>query len=144
MTDVFTKEKRSTIMSHIRGKDTSIEIQTRSLMWNQGLRLRKHYGPFNIDIAFPSARVAVFIDSCFWHACPIHGSIPKTNTQFWEAKLHRNHNRDIKVTQTLKSQGWKVIRLWEHDLGPGLPKKVGEIKRLVHRRYATLKGKTRT
>jgi DNA mismatch endonuclease (patch repair protein) len=68
------------------------------------------------DFVFPRDRVAVFVDGCFWHACPLHGSIPETNKEFWSRKLLRNAARDREVTRTLKSKGWRVVRIWQHDL----------------------------
>jgi DNA mismatch endonuclease (patch repair protein) len=66
------------------------------------------------DIVFPRKRVAVFIDGCFWHSCPEHGNRPKSNVSYWSAKLERNRRRDIKVTAELRSNGWEVLRIWEH------------------------------
>jgi DNA mismatch endonuclease (patch repair protein) len=68
------------------------------------------------DFIFPKLRVAVFVDGCFWHDCPIHGSLPKTNRAFWREKLRRNRERDRIVNRTLKRLGWKTLRLWQHDL----------------------------
>lgn len=66
------------------------------------------------DIAFTRAKVAVFIDGCFWHLCPDHGQIPASNTAFWKDKLERNAARDLEQTRALESAGWTVLRIWEH------------------------------
>ncbi len=68
------------------------------------------------DFVFPKLRVAVFVDGCFWHACPQHATQPKGNAAFWRAKLARNQARDRLVTRTLRRAGWRVLRLWEHEL----------------------------
>lgn len=68
------------------------------------------------DVVFVSARVAVFVDGCFWHQCPSHGNLPKANRTWWRAKLQRNVERDAETDARLKAAGWKVIRLWEHEL----------------------------
>jgi len=67
------------------------------------------------DIVFPSARVAVFVDGCFWHGCPNHATIPSANRRFWEAKLDQNRLRDRDTDERLGSFGWTVIRVWEHE-----------------------------
>jgi DNA mismatch endonuclease (patch repair protein) len=68
------------------------------------------------DFVFPAARVAIFVDGCFWHGCPVHGSIPATNREFWAAKLGRNMQRDRLVIRELKRRGWKPLRVWQHEL----------------------------
>lgn len=67
------------------------------------------------DIVFPKRRVAVFVDGCFWHSCPEHGQTPKTNATYWVAKLNRNKARDLADSHALQRDGWKVVRVWEHD-----------------------------
>ena len=68
------------------------------------------------DFVFPKLRVAVFVDGCFWHGCPIHATQPKQNAAFWFTKIERNKARDRLVTRTLRAQGWRVMRIWEHEL----------------------------
>ena len=70
----------------------------------------------SVDFVFRRERVAVFIDGCFWHGCPRHGTMPAGNRAFWKAKLARNAERDREVTRALKKAGWRVLRIWEHDL----------------------------
>jgi DNA mismatch endonuclease, patch repair protein len=70
---------------------------------------------FRADLLFPTRKVAVFIDGCFFHGCPIHGNIPKRNTEFWTAKLASNRRRDRRVDAILRSEGWVVIRAWAHE-----------------------------
>src|SRR5436853_7042513 len=78
---------------------------------------RRHY-PLSErpDLSFPKERIAVFIDGCFWHACPRCKGIPKTNRRFWKAKFERNIARAAEVNSSLRAKGWKVLRFWEHDL----------------------------
>ena len=68
------------------------------------------------DFVFPMLRLAVFVDGCFWHGCPLHATQPKSNSAFWETKLARNQARDRYVTRALRAQGWRVLRVWEHEL----------------------------
>lgn len=81
------------------------------------MRFRVNYKqvPGSPDIAFTKAKVAVFVDGCFWHSCPVHGSVPKNNREWWEAKLKRNTTRDRKADQELEAMGWIPLRYWEHD-----------------------------
>lgn len=85
------------------------------------MRFRKDYPVslperrVRVDIAFTRARLAVFVDGCFWHRCPTHGTLPKTNGQFWERKLQRSVERDREVTAALERAGWEVLRIWEHE-----------------------------
>lgn len=116
MTDIFDPEKRSEIMSKVKGKDTAPELMLRRALWEAGLRYRKHYGPHRIDIAFPCKKVAIFVDGCFWHGCPLHASTPKTNADYWIPKLEMNKRRDRETTAALEDEGWIVIRVWEHEL----------------------------
>jgi DNA mismatch endonuclease (patch repair protein) len=67
---------------------------------------------------FPRLRLAVFVDGCFWHACPWHATKPRNNAAFWREKLAANQARDRKVNRALRAAGWRVLRLWEHDLAP--------------------------
>ncbi len=115
MADVLTKEQRSHCMSAIRGKDTKPEILLRKALWNRGYRYRlKNRLPGRPDIVFPTERVAVFVDGCFWHGCPEHYRKPATNAGFWREKIRKNTQRDKEVNALLKSEGWKVLRIWEH------------------------------
>jgi len=114
------KEKRSKIMAAIRSKNTKPELALRRALWRRGLRFRVYYGKEKIDIAFPSKKVAIFIDGCFWHGCPIHSHVPKSNEEYWLPKLKKNIERDRAKEERLKQDEWKVIRFWEHELNePG-------------------------
>ncbi|MEM0134979.1 MAG: very short patch repair endonuclease [Thermoplasmatales archaeon] len=116
LADVFSKEKRSWVMSRIKGRNTFPEVKLRSELWRKGLRFRIHYGPEKIDIAFPSAKIAVFVDGCFWHKCPIHFRMPKSNLDYWYTKLSSNAVRDKERDERLLKNGWKPIHVWEHEI----------------------------
>ena len=106
---------RSKLMSRIKSKDTSPEMALRKALWHSGARYRVQYGKERIDIAFPGKKVAVFVDGCFWHSCPIHGHIPKSNIGYWKPKLGRNIERATEKDSRLEGSGWKVLHFWEHD-----------------------------
>ena len=116
MVDRINKEQRSKIMSAIHSENTKPELTLRKALWAKGLRFRIHHGKEKIDIAFPSAKVAVFVDGCFWHGCPIHSHLPKSNEAYWLPKLKKNIERDHQKTQRLEADNWKVLRFWEHEL----------------------------
>ena len=71
----------------------------------------------NPDFIFPDARIAIFVDGCFWHGCPKCGHIPKSNKKYWQAKILRNMERDKRLRSELQQEGWTVLRVWEHELG---------------------------
>ena len=117
MADTVDKATRSRIMSRIRGKDTRMELAVRRELWARGMRYRKHYRKaHDADIAFIGAKVAVFLDGCFWHACPEHFVPPKSNTEYWGPKLEQTRARDKAHTVSLDYRGWRVLRYWEHEL----------------------------
>ena len=109
---------RSQQMSRVRGADTSPERRLRSALWRLGLRyrLQRRVARVRVDILFVRSKVAVFVDGCFWHGCPQHYSRPRSGTEFWSAKLVANVERDRRQTAALKQAGWKVLRVWEHEI----------------------------
>jgi DNA mismatch endonuclease (patch repair protein) len=109
---------RSEQMSRIRARDTSPEREVRRLLWKEGLRYRLHAKTpvGRPDIVFLGARVAVFVDGCFWHGCPDHYVRPRSREGFWSEKLATNVRRDIEQTRKLESLGWRVCRIWEHEV----------------------------
>ncbi|WP_115668553.1 very short patch repair endonuclease [Ciceribacter selenitireducens] len=107
-------------MGKVRQKGTGAELRIRKMLHAAGLRYRLHVAlitkPRRVaDIVFPRARVAVFIDGCFWHGCPIHASWPKNNAEYWRSKIETNRARDADTDQRLGEAGWEVIRVWEHE-----------------------------
>ncbi len=118
--DVFSKTKRSWIMSRVKGKDTKPEIIVRSIIHGFGFRFRNHKSnlPGNPDVILPKYHKAVFVHGCFWHGhknCK-RATRPSSNTAFWKTKLDGNINRDKRNIRLLKSQGWQVLVIWECEI----------------------------
>jgi DNA mismatch endonuclease (patch repair protein) len=117
MADPFEPAVRSAIMRAIKASDTQLEVGFRSRLRAVGLRFRlKSHLPGKPDLVFPAARISVFIDSCFFHACPKHCRMPKSNRRYWIAKLTRNRERDRAVNAAHRKLGWKALRVWEHSI----------------------------
>jgi DNA mismatch endonuclease (patch repair protein) len=147
MADVFTKAKRSEVMSRIRGrgnKGTELALmkvfrahritgwrRQKVLIVRSSRRKEAHSEDprsksvraslprllrVRVDFIFPKLKVTVFVDGCFWHGCPKHSSLPARNRPFWRRKLTANKRRDLLVTRTLRRRGWRVLRIWEHEL----------------------------
>src|SRR4051812_41698341 len=106
-------------MTSQRQRDTKGELELRSLLHRRGLRFRVHALLPGLrrrsDIVFTRARVVVFVDGCFWHGCPEHGTWPKQNADWWRAKIKGNASRDRETDRVLAGAGWMVLRFWEHD-----------------------------
>lgn len=107
-------------MSGQARKDTTPELALRSALHRRGLRFRVHRRPLpglrrEADLVFPQARVAVFVDGCFWHGCPAHASWPKSNAEWWRIKLNGNRARDAETDARLAEGGWLSVRVWEHE-----------------------------
>lgn len=111
-------------MSRQASRDTKPEVAVRKLLHAAGYRFRVNarvpdMPRRTIDIAFTRAKVAVMIDGCFWHGCPVHATQPKSNAQWWRDKLDRNMARDRETTEHLAAAGWTVLRFWEHETPEG-------------------------
>lgn len=107
-------------MKAAKPRDTAPEKALRSALHHKGLRFRIDQKPIKelnrkADIVFRSVKVAVFVDGCFWHGCPIHGTYAKANAEFWRKKIEQNQVRDLDTNTQLKKIGWKVVRVWEHE-----------------------------
>ncbi|NNB93696.1 very short patch repair endonuclease [Corallococcus exiguus] len=124
---------RSEQMARIRGTNTSPEVTLRRALWARGLRYRLHARTpaGRPDVVFSASRVAVFIDGCFWHGCPLHYARPRSREEFWSAKLVENVERDARQAVTLESAGWQVVRLWEHEIITELESAVELVERAV-------------
>ena len=134
-TDVMTPEQRRKCMSNIKGRDTGPEVSLRSALWAAGLRYRLRQNlPGKPDITFGVSRLAVFVDGCFWHGCPLHATKPKARRKFWRDKLRGNRIRDRKVNVQLRKIGWDVYRVWEHEVARNSALAVQKILRLIKRR----------
>lgn len=128
MVDVLTPKQRSGCMSRIRGRDTKPEVALRRALWGSGLRYRlTNKLPGKPDILFISRKVAVFVDGCFWHRCPLHYQAPMSRSVFWREKIAANVKRDRAVDQKLAADGWTVVRVWEHELREDIGAVVGRV-----------------
>jgi DNA mismatch endonuclease (patch repair protein) len=119
MPDVFTKSKRSEVMSRIRSRgNRDTELELAKLFRANGITgWRRHQPVFGKpDFIFRKLRVAVFVDGCFWHGCLQHATKPRNNAAFWRRKFVANKARDLLVNRTLRKAGWRVVRIWEHEL----------------------------
>jgi DNA mismatch endonuclease (patch repair protein) len=127
MADTFTIQKRSEIMAAVKSRgNKSTELQLISVFrangmigWRRGQKL-----PGKPDFVFPRERIALFVDGCFWHGCPIHCRKPNSNSRYWLEKIARNQGRDFMVRKRLRKMGWRVVRVWEHEFR--LTKKLAE------------------
>ena len=143
--------KQTARMRAVRKTDTAPEIAVRSALHSRGYRFRKDFKvraagrKRGIDIAFPSVGLAVFIDGCFWHQCPEHGTVPTRNRDYWAPKLKRNVARDELVSASLRRSGWTVLRIWEHTAPEDAAELIGQAFRTLRLRQRRMKAdRTRT
>jgi DNA mismatch endonuclease (patch repair protein) len=131
---------RSEIMARVHRRDTGPERSIRSALHAAGLRFRVdcRIEGVHADIVHGPSRVLIFIDGCFWHGCPRHGSQPKTNRAYWLPKLAANRDRDRRQTKLLRRAGWRVVRLWEHQCQTPTPQVVARVMTIVRHRRAHL------
>ncbi|MBP0629917.1 very short patch repair endonuclease [Cupriavidus sp. AcVe19-1a] len=116
-----SSEAASRRMAKVRQKDTDAELALRRELHRRGLRYRVDFivleKPRRVaDIAFPNLKIAVFVDGCFWHGCPIHGTWPKQNAELWQKKIEANRVRDLDTNERLRKDGWIVLRVWRHEV----------------------------
>jgi DNA mismatch endonuclease (patch repair protein) len=118
MADTFTKDERSRIMAAVKSKGNKLtEVRLARLLRRHRITGWRRHLPVtgNPDFIFRNKRVAVFVDGCFWHGCEKHLRMPTSNREYWEKKIFRNMIRDRITNRELRAQGWKVIRVWEHE-----------------------------
>ena len=140
MVDVLTKKQRSYNMSQIKGKNTKPEIRLRKELLSKGLkgyRIHKNITG-KPDIIFPKQKIAIFIDGCFWHRCPVCYKEPKTNSKFWSEKIESNKLRDKKINVQLKKKGWRVLRFWEHEIKKDVSGCADKIKKVISQTTPTV------
>lgn len=130
MTDVFTKEKRSWVMSRIRGKNTKMENLFARELRKAKIKFKRYPRIYGSPDFLVNENIVVFVDGCFWHKCPIHYKEPKTKRKFWVSKIEENIKRDKKVDKKLKGEGYKVIRFWEHEIEHDIKKCVKRLNNL--------------
>ncbi len=123
MTDNLSPEDRKRTMRAVKSKSTGPERRFRSMLAGlgiQGWRLNYQDAPGKPDFAFPDHKIAVFVDGCFWHQCPAcDRPLPVTNHAYWRRKINRNVERDKYNMQELTTAGWRVLRIWEHEIRKG-------------------------
>jgi DNA mismatch endonuclease (patch repair protein) len=146
--DVFTKRKRSAVMSRIRGRENrDTELVLVKLLRDGGISGWRRHQRIKLfdagreavgrglyvrpDFTFWAGRIAIFVDGCFWHCCPRHSTLPRTNARFWREKLAGNATRDRLVNRQLRRMGWTVLRIWEHQLKESPAVCVRRIRRAV-------------
>ena len=133
--DVHDKKTRSHNMSQIRASDTRPEKDLRLALWKKGHRYRLRSELFGKpDLIFSVSRTVIFVDGCFWHRCPIHYREPASNMKFWSEKIDKNVRRDRKVTSYLRKEGWKVERIWEHEIKKSLKKTADRLSKKINDR----------
>jgi DNA mismatch endonuclease, patch repair protein len=121
-------------MEVTKQRDTAPEIALRSALFRLGLRYRVNVQPIRelhrrADIVFPRAKVAIYVQGCFWHGCPVHATWPKANAQFWREKIEANQRRDADTCQRLIEAGWLPIQVWEHEDPIEVARRTAEIVR---------------
>ena len=130
---IASSEQLRQRMQRQRQRDTKPELAIRRVLHARGYRYRVDYpipgSRAKADVAFTRLRIAIFVDGCFWHQCPAHGTLPKRNRKWWKAKLAANVRRDAEIDKHLGSCGWTVLRIWEHDPPSAA---VARIESLVH------------
>jgi DNA mismatch endonuclease, patch repair protein len=120
MADIFTPQRRAEIMGLVRSRgNASTEQRLVRLFRARGITgWRRAAGLIGSpDFVWRGKRLAVLVDGCFWHGCPLHGHTPRSREAYWIPKLARNKSRDRFVTRALRQRGWRVLRIWEHELG---------------------------
>jgi len=142
MTDIYSKNKRSQIMSKISGKETEPEVLVRKFLFRKGFRYRKNDKryPGTPDIVLPKYKTAIFVHGCFWHGHNCRaGKLPETRKEFWQNKIDTNIARDKKNRQDLEKLGWKVLVIWQCELKNKKirAEKLKEIEQKIQNGYIT-------
>jgi len=139
MADSVPRDVRRRTMQAVRSRNTTPELMLRRALYERGLRgyrvnSREVMG--SPDIAFTRRRVAVFVDGCFWHGCKRCYRAPKSHVDYWGPKVARNKARDRRVDSALRKDGWRVVRVWEHDISKAMPLVLRRIDRILNQRGA--------
>lgn len=133
MADNLSKQHRKKTMQAVKSSSTRLEKYVTKKLWGRGLRFNKNVAALvgKPDIAIKKYRMVIFLDSCFWHGCPYHSEIPKTNRSFWKEKISRNRANDKKVTRWYKTNKWEILRYWGHSVNKRPDKCIKEILELA-------------
>ena len=132
MADVFTKKKRSWVMSRIRSKNTKMENLLAEELKKAKIKFKRYPKIYGNPDFLINKNIVVFVDGCFWHKCPIHYKEPKIRKKFWIPKIRQNVKRDEKVNKKLKEEGYKVIRFWEHEIEKNIGKCIKRIQNNIN------------
>ncbi|PAE37510.1 very short patch repair endonuclease [Bacillus sp. 7884-1] len=132
MADMMTKEQRRKNMQAIKSISKLESIVSKEL-WKKGFRFRRNSKDLigKPDLYIKKYKVVIFIDSCFWHQCPLHATMPKSNTDYWKKKLVRNIERDKEVNEYYKNKNWNIKRIWEHEVKNDLEKVIKELSKFI-------------
>ncbi|WP_261134881.1 very short patch repair endonuclease [Bacillus sp. Marseille-Q3570] len=135
MVDHLTKKQRSKNMKSVKSSGSKLENSITKALWGKGFRFRKNVNNLfgKPDIAIKKYKIVIFIDSCFWHGCPTHSTIPHKNHDFWKRKINGNIKRDNEVTKYYKDKGWNILRIWEHDIKRNQNKSINEIIEFINK-----------
>lgn len=133
--DNLTKEQRRNNMIAIRSSNTKIENLVCKALWAKGIRFRKNVKdlPGKPDIAIKKYKIAIFLDSCFWHKCPFHFKDPKSNIEYWGPKIEANVKRDNKINRHYQENGWNLLRIWEHEIKNNFNVSINSIFEFIER-----------
>ena len=120
-------------MASIKSRETRPELLLRKNLWKQGLRSYRKYPKLSgrPDLCFPTHKLVIFVDGCFWHGCPAHCRVPKKNFDYWTEKIAYNKERDVRINRELQSNGFVVLRIWEHDITRDVFQVTQKIKALL-------------
>ncbi len=118
MVDKVSREIRRKTMQAVKSTHTALEDCVINELWRRGIRFRRNVKdlPGKPDIAIKKYKIVIFVDSCFWHKCPLHYREPKTNKHFWKKKICRNLERDLEINNYYEENGWHILRIWEHQI----------------------------
>lgn len=136
MADIWSPAKRSQVMARIRSKgNAKTELRLVELMRFHRITGWRRHQPLagRPDFTFRQERVVLFVDGCFWHGCPKCYRAPESNTSYWSSKVTSNRARDLRVSRELRENGWRVLRIWEHELKQSPGRVIGRIKRALGR-----------
>lgn len=134
MADKISPELRSKNMRAIRSQ-SELENRLTKELWKRGIRFRKNSKTLfgKPDISIKKYKTVIFVDSCFWHVCPLHGNRPKSNQEFWDKKLLRNQERDREVTAYYLEKGWHIKRIWEHEIKKDINQVVDDLVNFLNK-----------
>lgn len=132
--DRHTKEQRHKNMQAVKNKKTKLENLVCETLWSRNVRFRRNVKDLTgkPDIAIKKYKIVIFIDSCFWHKCPIHYKAPATNTEFWNNKTTGNMMRDEEVNKIYQNMGWNILRIWEHEIKDGFEVTIDKIINFIN------------